>query len=568
MKLSFVGVVVGICLNAFVSIETAEAALCLCHPSSCLIINANSSVLSHLELHCPTPMININDLLILRYFEPSLHTDAFLSFPNLTSLEIFQGSLARIDPGTFEKVPDLTKIIIRNNMLSSLEDYTFRGLGSLQFLYLISNELATIAPNALDGLKNLTHVVLSSNKLASVPAELFRSSPGLLSIHLNNNMLKELPVGLFDNIAELIRLDLSNNQLVTFDFPQLKVTLLFLHNNSLTSLHLDDMTKVVQADQNRISTITGSGSGITDLLLNDNALTNITPLTHMTNLTKLNLSKNPLAPNSVFSGLSRLRELLLSHTNIQLSDATFANLTQLVMLDLSYNNLTELDFHMFSSQMELQSLIVAYNNISKINFIELREYLPELRVLEICGNGWNSTYLQQMLSHMRRYKLKADMQGLAHTVLFSSAYIELCGTEPAGKSTADDGDYYTDDISDILNEDIDEFYHSSTLKVDSRGQESTTARSDVTHVTVMNAAAEPSMRLNAVPNTASVQAVVPDADSTDPSSPLFIAFQVLAYMFAVFGVGCLVVLVYYLRQRRFDVHRLTPVDNADSVRLV
>uniref|UniRef100_A0A182TNR0 Uncharacterized protein n=1 Tax=Anopheles melas TaxID=34690 RepID=A0A182TNR0_9DIPT len=408
------------------------------------------------EMFCPANIMNINDLLILRYNDTILTVDSFAPFTNLTSIEIFQGSLSRIEPGAFEKTPALFKIIIRSNVLSALEDYTFRGLDALHILYLISNNLTSIAPNAFYGLKNLTQLVLSGNQITQLPPTLFSTTPMLRSVSLSNNMLTVLPAGIFDSIDYLFKLDLSYNQLKTFDIPDLKVTLLFLHNNSLTSLHVSDHVKVVQANHNRIEKLSGIGFNITDLLLSDNAITDVTPIMLMKNISKLSLSNNPLQPDSVFGSLEHLEELFLSHTSIMVNEQTFANLSWMSLLDLSYNNMTELDFRMFSSMNKLKSLIVAYNRIETINFIELREYLPELRVLEICGNGWNATYMERMLSKMRKHKLRADMQGLSNSLIFSSVFVELCsaGVETTTKAANDYSDYYAEDFGDGIEQEI------------------------------------------------------------------------------------------------------------------
>uniref|UniRef100_A0A182K4A9 Leucine rich immune protein (Coil-less) n=1 Tax=Anopheles christyi TaxID=43041 RepID=A0A182K4A9_9DIPT len=574
MKLSFAGILVGITLNALVSYETADAALCMCHPSSCVVINANSSMLSHPELYCPANMMSINDLLILRYNDTILTVDSFAPFTNLTSVEIFQGSLSRIEPGAFEKTPALFKIIVRSNVLSTLEDYTFRGLDGLHILYLISNNLTTIAPNAFYGLKNLTYLVLSGNQITQLPSTLFSSSPLLRSVSLNNNMLTGLPTGIFDNIDSLFKLDVSYNQLSEFDFPDLQVTLLFLHNNSLTSLQVGDHVKVVQAHQNRIRTISGSGFNLTDLLLSDNAIADVTPIMAMKNLSKLSLSNNPLRPDSTFGSLDRLEELFLSRTNLMISEQTFANLSWMTLLDLSYNNLTQLDFSMFAAMNKLKSLIVAYNRIETINFIELREYLPELRVLEICGNGWNATYLERMLGKMRKHKLRADMQGLSHSLIFSSVFVELCsaGVETSTKPSFDYSDYYSEDFGDGIEQEIAEYTTSSprpqprVSESAKAGHVSSTSKPMTTMVPMFALEPTASVRLNTM---VTADVILPaEQQPVVGSSPLYITFQVLVYTFSVFGIVCLVVLGYYMRKRRFDVRRATSIDSADSVRLV
>uniref|UniRef100_A0A182VQB0 Leucine rich immune protein (Coil-less) n=1 Tax=Anopheles minimus TaxID=112268 RepID=A0A182VQB0_9DIPT len=579
MKFSLAGILVGITLNALVSFEAADAVLCMCHPSSCVLINANNTVLSAVERYCVINITGVKEMLILRYNETVLPVDILSSYTNLSSLEIFQGSLHNIKPGAFEMLKHLIKLDIRNNDVRTLEDYTFRGLDELQILELTSNNLTSIAPDAFDGLKSLVRVALSGNHIAQLPAKIFSSSPMLRTILLTNNLLTELPVGFFDNIEELLRLDVSNNQLKTFNFPNLNVSQLLLRNNSLTSLYTNDHMKFVQANHNGIEMVMGTGLNIIDMVLSDNAISDVRPIRRMSNLIRLSLSNNPLLPNSVFASLPKLQELLLSNTSIQIGENTFVNLSALTLLDLSFNNLTQLDFSMFSSMAELESLIVAYNRIEHINFIELREYLPSLRVLEICGNGWNSTYLMRIIYQMHRYNLRADMQGLSHSIVFSSLYVELCssGTETSTKASVEYNDYSLENLSDILVQEIDEFYPSTSTHSPVETTKQTVKPFETT--TTVETTARPKVNTveeSAVAVTVKTVSSLPSADAATPgdqqqvvgSSPMYITFQVLVYTFSVFGVVCLVVLGYYVRQRRFDVRRLTPVESSDSVRLM
>lgn len=576
----------GLTLLAISEWKTADAALCMCHPTSCLIINPTNDALKNAESNCPMEKQEIIDLMIVRFNDNNLTADTFGSFPNLTALEIYQGTLSSIEPGAFEKTPNLTKIIIRNNKIATLEDNTFRGLDALEILFIISSELTTIGPNALNGLKNLTHLTLMSNELTQLPENLFASTPALKAINLaHNHITNVLPASIFNNIVELARLDLSHNQLTEFEFPSLKAAHVLLHNNSLTNLVLNNHFSLVQAEHNRISKLSGTGAKLHTLQLSENSLDDITPILRMNNLTKLILSNNPVPPNSVFNSLRRLEQLHLSHTNIQITNGTFANLAELKLLDLSYNNLKELDFSMFSGLVELQTLIVAFNNIDKINFLEQREYLPKLRVLEICGNGWNSTYLNHVLDYMKMYKLKADMHGFSHTMLFKDTYMELCANGDVATKEVhyDDYDSSMEAIPMLpFEQQFAEFYPSSTTTttvkptppptVSTTTPKRTTSTVATTSTTSppKPSVVEPAVRLA---TDTMVPVVAPStAANAQPAevgaSLLYVTFQVIVYAFAVFGVVALGTVAYYMHQRRLDVRRLSSMDGVDSVRLV
>ncbi|XP_049531307.1 insulin-like growth factor-binding protein complex acid labile subunit [Anopheles darlingi] len=570
------GVLVGVAILALcVAAGSTSMSMCQCSLThSCVIGNVNGVQLSTNAMQCSLNQTDISDLLIVRYNDTVLRADAFGPFVNLTMLEIFHGSMAVIVPGAFAKVPNMLKIVIQHNKLVIVEDNTFAGLDELRLLSLAFNNLTSISAGAFAGLKNLSYLVLTGNSLTHLPAPLFEPTPKLMTIVMNHNELAYLPAPLFDPLSYISRLDLSYNQLQTFKFPKLNVTLLTVQNNSLTELALNDHVVYLKAEHNQISSLTGTGTNLTTLLLNDNAITDVTPLLGMKKLTKLSLNDNPLKPSTVFNGFDGLHQLMLSNTSIQLTEQTFANLSHLELLDLSYNGLTELDFHLFSSLIDLEILIVAFNKIETINFIELRENLPNLHVLEICGNGWNSTYLKTVLTHMRRYHLSADMQGLSSFFLFSPMFVELCSTAPTPTPTSDEDDsLYSEDIID---KDFQEFYPTtpepSTTEKILRTMLSTSK-------SVMPEASTPKSMLRkqaiALLETDADMGpagdgapVPPNPQPTSASSPLMMTFQVFVYLFAVFGVVSLAVLGYYMRQRRFDVRRISPMDIPDSVRLV
>ncbi|XP_052869823.1 leucine-rich repeat-containing protein 15-like [Anopheles cruzii] len=563
------GLLLAITLLAVGAFKLAQSTACKCnHLSSCLIADVDNRKLSNMRLVCPGGLSHLNDLLIVRYNDTKLTADAFASWGNLTMLEIFAGSLTAIEPGAFEKTPDLVKIVIQHNQLRTLEDNTFQGLGNLRLLYLLSCEIASISENAFVGLHSLSQLVLTNNKLTHLPAPLLRPTPRLRSIVLNNNMIGDVPAGFFDDFEDIFRLDLSNNRLTSFDFPLLNVSLLLLYNNSLTKLHLNGYPSLIKADHNRIAEISGTGENVTTLILNDNAITDITPLAGMKKLLKLILNNNPLQPNTVFSTHTSLEQLILSNASIVVTEQTFANLSYLELLDLSYNGLAEIDFRMFASLTELQILNVAFNRIAKINFIELREYLPNLHVLEICGNGWNSTYMQTTLEHMNHYKLSADMQGLSQFFLFTSMFVELCAaqTETTTKPNADYEAYHSKEFADVVEQDLAELYPLSSpgpIIIETQTSTVRTNRVFQEETTVDPPPAKKAISLvNNKPTPANQQPAVVGA------SPLYLTFQVLVYLFAVVGVASLVVLAYYIRQRRFNIRRISPMDIPDSVRLV
>ena len=107
-----------------------------------------------------------------------------------------------------------------------------------------------------------------------------------------------------------------------------------------------------------------SSSGIT-LRLDNNAISGVSPLSSLTNLTWLNLSGNDISDLSPLSNLTNLTSLtLINNTISNLSPLT--NLTSLTFLDLAGNNLSDSNLSPLTGLTSLTELGLSYNIISDL----------------------------------------------------------------------------------------------------------------------------------------------------------------------------------------------------------
>ena len=147
----------------------------------------------------------------------------------------------------------------------------------------------------------------------------FAGLTGLLSLDLTFNKLDEnLPTGIFSDLTSLTTLELGGNELTTLPSG------IFSGLTNLTTLGLE---------------------------LND-----------------LTSSTSSLLPANLFSGLTSLRQLFLNNNNLETLPADiFRNITDddtapaLTILNLSFNNLTELSPGIFSSLNNLTAVNVSVN---------------------------------------------------------------------------------------------------------------------------------------------------------------------------------------------------------------
>ena len=140
------------------------------------------------------------------------------------------------------------------------------------------------------------------------------------------------------------------------------------HATNLTNLllgetHVEGVGWINSNSVSDLSPLSGL-TNLTGLWLERNAFTDISPLAGLTNLTELNLGGNNLSNISPVAGLTNLRQLWLWDNNI--SDISpVAGLTNLIELILQSNAIS--DISPVAGLTNLTGLWLAYNNISDIS---------------------------------------------------------------------------------------------------------------------------------------------------------------------------------------------------------
>ena len=118
--------------------------------------------------------------------------------------------------------------------------------------------------------------------------------------------------------------------------------------------------------KNSISNISALSSltGLTDLFLNENSITDISVLSNLTNLERLGLGENRISNISALFNLTRLISLDL-HKNRISNISALSNLTNLISLDLYENSISNLSA--LSDLTNLTTLFLDYNSISDVS---------------------------------------------------------------------------------------------------------------------------------------------------------------------------------------------------------
>ncbi|XP_014217375.1 toll-like receptor Tollo [Copidosoma floridanum] len=271
------------------------------------------------------------------------------ALPRLERLRLEYCKVRNLPGGAFASAPGLRKLTMRSHSA----DWSSAALD--------------LHRDALRGLPKLRELDLADNNVWSLPGEFLCPSPSLASLNLTRNRLQDVAsLGLADWASACAQnlqiLDLSSNELSA------------LPDNGLAGLR-----------------------ALTALRVQDNAIAAVGDyaLAGLHNLRSLNLSSNRLValPPELFAKSRELRELVLSNNSLAVlapglldglehlqsldlsaneltsqwvNRDTFAGLIRLIVLDLSFNQLTHINELMFKDLYTLQILSLQYNEIELI----------------------------------------------------------------------------------------------------------------------------------------------------------------------------------------------------------
>ncbi|XP_001359655.2 nephrocan [Drosophila pseudoobscura] len=294
--------------------------------------------------------------------------DSFaLGAEKLVILLLSDNLLEELNDKSFFGAGNLQFLFLNQNRIRSLETDTFDGLQSLQYLNLIENQLEELPPRIFDDLKSLQTVLLAQNLLTTVAGDLFAYNPRLHSVSLHTNRLEDLQEYAFRVGQEhrLHSLDLSHNPRLTVLLLNLNASRLSVRNCSLDRVNLYGSVTEVDLSDNRVRELYFPASETLEyLVLRNNSLVQMASLTRVPRLRHLDVADNPqLAPLPEAWQTPELELLDLRSTGQQeLPLAALQGMPQLRKLDISGNNLTDIDPTAFPLLSQLTHFYLHANN--------------------------------------------------------------------------------------------------------------------------------------------------------------------------------------------------------------
>lgn len=307
--------------------------------------------LSHNFIDSNSPFVihHMNHLIDLDFSFNHLRTvnaNFVVNLSNLTELRLENNEIRHLELRAFQNLTRLKRLNLANNKISTVKRYHFDGISELLYLNLHNNTISSLDGDIFAPILNLNSLILSKNLLLDVPAALYVLG-NLENLNLEKNKISKVRKFVLDNLTNLRNLNLANNQISSLErnlFSKMKnLKRLDLSYNSIESLQ---------------SNCFDGAESLEEIYLQQNFIKNVANVFNSLNsLQFLNISENRIEKIDFNSLPPSLTTLLansnqINHVTATLSASRGEFVSNLRILDLSYNNLVELNGRMLPSSLE------------------------------------------------------------------------------------------------------------------------------------------------------------------------------------------------------------------------
>uniref|UniRef100_A0A7N8X7R7 Slit homolog 1a (Drosophila) n=1 Tax=Mastacembelus armatus TaxID=205130 RepID=A0A7N8X7R7_9TELE len=359
----------------------------------------NSDPVCPPKCRCESNVVDCSNLKLTKIPEhiPASTTELRLNNNEITTMEA---------TGVFKNLSQLKKINLSNNKITEIEDGAFEGASSVIELHLTANQIDTVRSGMFRGLEGLRMLMLRNNKISCVHNDSFTGLHNVRLLSLYDNQLTTITPGAFDTLQTLSTLNLLANsfncdcrlawlgdwlrsrKIVTGN-PRCQRPA-FLKEIPLQDVALPDfrceegqeesscvprpqcpsectcLETVVRCSNKHLHTLPrGIPRNVTELYLDGNQFS-IVPkeLSTFKYLQLVDLSNNKInsLTNSSFANMSQLTTLILSYNSLRcIPKMAFSGLHSLRLLSLHGNEISELPDGIFNDVASLSHLAIGAN---------------------------------------------------------------------------------------------------------------------------------------------------------------------------------------------------------------
>ncbi|XP_049927043.1 slit homolog 1a isoform X3 [Epinephelus moara] len=360
----------------------------------------NSDPVCPPKCRCESNVVDCSNLKLTKIPEhiPASTTELRLNNNEITALEAM---------GVFKSLSQLKKINLSNNKITEIEDGTFEGASSVNELHLTANQIDSVRSGMFRGLEGLRMLMLRNNKISCVHNDSFTGLHNVRLLSLYDNQLTTITPGAFDTLQTLSTLNLLANsfncdcrlawlgdwlrsrKIVTGN-PRCQRPA-FLKEIPLQDVALPDfrceegqeelsscvprpqcpsectcLETVVRCSNKHLHTLPkGIPRNVTELYLDGNQFSVVPKeLSAFKYLQLVDLSNNKInsLTNSSFANMSQLTTLILSYNSLRcIPKMAFSGLHSLRLLSLHGNEISELPDGIFNDVASLSHLAIGAN---------------------------------------------------------------------------------------------------------------------------------------------------------------------------------------------------------------
>lgn len=337
----------------------------------------------------------LNTLNLFRNDIVEVHDKAFQGLGKLDRLVLSSNEIRRLKPGVFKPLTNLTELDLKKNRLETVGNQ-LQDLNKLEIIDLSYNKIRKVGNTTLQGLNHLHIADFSFNRIDEIQEDALLFKPNLFAINFADNKLTNVnfsvPIG-------LSIIDLSRNKIENITLEPEVVSL----ENNVSSTRVS-----IAASFNQVKHISSSVL-INKFNLSNNGLEDLSAIHKNLSVITLDISNNPL--NFTTSEMDELpndlKELIARNVSAENSESVKIIIKKLpsvapglIELDLSNNNLSEIDWNEFAPLEKIKWLTVYSTDVTEVE--SLQKVFPNLNVIRISKDnaGFNCTDVQSVYHSM------------------------------------------------------------------------------------------------------------------------------------------------------------------------
>ncbi|XP_016360120.1 toll-like receptor 3 [Sinocyclocheilus anshuiensis] len=332
---------------------------------------------------------------------------------NITVLDLSSNTMSKIAEGAFQWLPRLEILSLEHNTLRHLTKDTFRGLGNLRQL-------------------NLQKALIKSHtsSLPIIEDFSFHQLVQLEHLCMANTAFREITEHIFSGLLNLKTLDLSWSitglKMVTNrTFAALQESPL-LQTLNLTAMSINKLATGAFSSLGNLTTLVLGHNFINQQLKGDE-------LQGLSNIKEIDMSLNQQSislTNTSFIHVPTLRSLKLGRAlkgTLAMEASPFRPLVNLTFLDLSNNNIANINACLLKGLYHLKVLKMQHNNLARLwktanpgGPVLFLQDATKLSVLDLDYNGLDEIPLNALrgLSELRELSLHGNLLDQLHASVF------------------------------------------------------------------------------------------------------------------------------------------------------